>query len=48
MLRGISPVFQLLENTGGKYFLVSDTWTRSTGVVVVSRDDATTSLEFSR
>lgn len=39
---------RLLENTGGKYFLVSDEWTRSSGVVVVLRDDATTRLEFSR
>lgn len=39
---------RLLENTGGKYFLVTDAWTRSDGVVVVLRDDATTRLEFSR
>ncbi|KOV85075.1 hypothetical protein [Nocardia sp. NRRL S-836] len=39
---------RLLENTGGKYFLVSGEWTRGNGVVVVLRDDATTRLEFSR
>lgn len=39
---------RLLENTGGKYFLVSDEWTRSDGVVVVLRDDAGTRFEFSR
>lgn len=39
---------RLLENTGGKYFLVSDEWTRSSGVVVVLRDEASTRLEFSR
>jgi hypothetical protein len=39
---------RLLENTGGKYFLVSDEWERGSGVVVVLRDDATTRLEFSR
>ncbi|PWK82915.1 hypothetical protein C8D88_112165 [Lentzea atacamensis] len=38
----------LLENTGGKYFLVSDEWTRSSGVVVVLRDEPATRLEFSR
>ncbi len=37
---------RFLENTGGKYFLVSDEWTRDYGVVVVLRDDATTRLEF--
>lgn len=39
---------RLLENTGGKYFLVSDEWTRYDGVVVVLRDEAGTRLEFSR
>ncbi|SDK11751.1 hypothetical protein SAMN04488074_104288 [Lentzea albidocapillata subsp. violacea] len=39
---------RLLENTGGKYFLVSDGWTRNSGVVVVLRDDASTRLELSR
>lgn len=39
---------RLLENTGGKYFLVSDAWTRNGGVVVVLRDEASTRLEFSR
>lgn len=39
---------RLLENTGGKYFLVSDEWTRGSGVVVVLRDEPVTRLEFSR
>lgn len=39
---------RLLENTGGKYFLVSDGWTRDSGVVVVLRDDASIRLELSR
>jgi hypothetical protein len=39
---------RLLENTGGKYFLASDGWTRERGVVVVLRDDTATRLEFVR
>ncbi len=39
---------RLLESTGGRYFLVSDEWTRDSGVVVVLRDDAGTRFEFSR
>lgn len=39
---------RLLESTGGKYFLASDEWTRSHGVVVALRDDNTVRLEFIR
>lgn len=38
----------LLEHTGGKYFLLSDGWTRQDGVVVVLRDDEKIRLEFVR
>ncbi|MGZ4617612.1 MAG: hypothetical protein ACXV3F_02565 [Frankiaceae bacterium] len=40
---------RLLEHTGGRYFLVSDGWTRKYGVVVVLRDDdSSLRLEFVR
>ncbi|MET9225746.1 hypothetical protein [Lentzea sp. NPDC003310] len=39
---------RLLESTGGKFFLVSDEWTRERGIVIALRDDNTVRLEFVR
>jgi hypothetical protein len=39
---------RLLEHTNGKYFLVSDGWTRRYGVVTVVADDDPVRLEFVR
>jgi hypothetical protein len=38
----------LLEHTGGRYFLVSEDWTVRHGVVLVLDDDDTIRLEFAR
>jgi hypothetical protein len=40
---------RLLEHTGGKFFLVSDEWTTTYGVVFIIRDDdKTVRLDFVR
>ncbi|MDP9870027.1 MULTISPECIES: hypothetical protein [Streptosporangium] len=37
---------RLLDHTGGRYFLISDAWTRTTGVVVVLADKDPVRMEF--
>lgn len=39
---------RLLEHTGGRYFLVSDEWSPSYGVVIMLADNAPVRLEFLR
>lgn len=39
---------RLLVRSGGRYFLVSDRWTRTRGVVVVIADDPSVRIEFTR
>lgn len=39
---------RLLEHTGGRYFLISDGWTRRYGVLFVVPDDGSLRLELVR